>query len=1079
METGKKRAKWSFIIVSLIVLLISNICGASITVYTNRSAWENAVGNTFEEEFFTDTILNPGVSVVTNYGYIDVYNGCGWWWDYVEYERTTTWIFDDAIIGYGGNWNLLDPIVYGFQLYLDGVPVSPEIPYDTYSGEFFGVISTVPFNQVLIIYNHSCGKHYTMGNMVYAYTGEHTPIPNPTLAKVDNIPNGNCVGPGDDVNYSIYYAANGYGDTNVKIIDFLPDEVDYNPSDPCASDPCGVYDPVSHTVTWDINFPPDACGCIELVVQVNMMASSGGIIANHCEIKGDRVDIDEYEGTPACCWMEIPIVYVDADADGNNNGTSWENAYNYLQDALLAARNCGCNEIRVAQGIYRPDEDATHPDGNNSRYATFQLINGVEIKGGYAGFGKPDPNARNIEQYETIFSGDLLGNDCQRVEPYNLLYDTLRCDLLINPFRADNSYHVVTGSDTNSSAILDGFTITGGNARGSNSYGGGMYNYYGSPMVTNCIFIGNSAISVSGDSACGGGMYNYYSSPIVTNCTFIGNAAISGGSHGSGGGMHNENSSPKVRNCIFSKNIADNYCAYIGPNAFGGGMCNFDVSSRPAVINCIFVGNMAFCGAGGGINCTSGGDADVTNCILRGNIVLDNMTSQISGCSATYSNIQGEGYAGEGNIDADPMFAVDGYHLTLCSLCIDAGTNTPPGGGLPEYDIDGEPRIMDSDCNGNAIIDMGVDEYYLIDCSATLRAHCPGPDCRAVDIPRDVVLLRWTAGRYAADVNGHRVYLDANEYKAINRNGCDINGVSTTEPCYPIPSPPAPLAPDQTYYWAVDEVNDVCEPHLWRGDVWHFRVTGDYFVVDDFNRVYGSSPNRLRDTWKDYYTQSAPITRAQVDDVADPNHDGPRAMKYWYRNHLSPYYSEARATIGTGSGKLNIEPDWLSMGAKALVLWFYGKAGNDKNEQMYVKLIDGASVVGRANYPDMNAVQEALWHEWNIDLQDFADQGVNLSNVAKIYIGFGDQPAGINDGIDDIVYFDSIRLYKRRCRTDLVAGDVDGDCRVGRRDLKIMTDKWLEIGCCEDLYKDDKVNFNDYAILADSWLVEGLWPYEE
>jgi len=69
-------------------------------------------------------------------------------------------------------------------------------------------------------------------------------------------------------------------------------------------------------------------------------------------------------------------------------------------------------------------------------------------------------------------------------------------------------------------------------------------------------------------------------------------------------------------------------------------------------------------------------------------------------------------------------------------------------------------------------------------------------------------------------------------------------------------------------------------------------------------------------------------------------------------------------------------------------------------------------------------------------------------------------------------------VNKRRCRPELAAGDLDGDCVVDWLDLKIMTDKWLDIGCCEDLYKDDNVNFKDFAILADSWLEDGLIPSE-
>ncbi|MHC4687792.1 MAG: hypothetical protein ACYTEW_26320, partial [Planctomycetota bacterium] len=102
------------------------------------------------------------------------------------------------------------------------------------------------------------------------------------------------------------------------------------------------------------------------------------------------------------------IIYVDADAIGANNGSSWSDAYIYIQDALVDANLSGdVNQIRVAQGIYRPDQNSVYPDGTGVREATFQLINGVSLKGGYAGLGEPDPNERNIQLYETILSGDL------------------------------------------------------------------------------------------------------------------------------------------------------------------------------------------------------------------------------------------------------------------------------------------------------------------------------------------------------------------------------------------------------------------------------------------------------------------------------------------------------------------------------------------------------------------------------------------------------------------------------------------------------------------------------------------------
>ncbi|MCX5638404.1 MAG: hypothetical protein NTX52_12040, partial [Planctomycetota bacterium] len=91
----------------------------------------------------------------------------------------------------------------------------------------------------------------------------------------------------------------------------------------------------------------------------------------------------------ACPALADKIIYVDDDANGLNNGTSWQNAYKFLQDALADANSAVKPvEIRVAEGIYKPDGGANQTPGD--RKASFWLINGVTLKGGYAGFGEPD-----------------------------------------------------------------------------------------------------------------------------------------------------------------------------------------------------------------------------------------------------------------------------------------------------------------------------------------------------------------------------------------------------------------------------------------------------------------------------------------------------------------------------------------------------------------------------------------------------------------------------------------------------------------------------------------------------------------
>ena len=411
-----------------------------------------------------------------------------------------------------------------------------------------------------------------------------------------------------------------------------------------------------------------------------------------------------YKGDVWCFTTMPRRICVDVDAAGANNGAGWENAYKFLQDALIDANSAlKPVEIWVAEGIYTPDSNSADPNGSGDRTATFQLINGVTLKGGYAGFGEANPDARDIELYETTLSGDLDGND----EPNFVNYE-------------ENSYHVVTGSGTDSSAVLDGFTITAGNANedypSQHANGGGMYNYTGSPTVTNCIFTGNRA-------GYGGGMLNSFSNPTITNCTFSGNTA------GSGGGMSNwENSNLTVSNCIFSNNTSANH---------GGGMYNYD--SSPIVTNSSFIGNSASFAGGGMVNsndsnstvtnCTfignsvsnSGGgmgnfesDPFVINCILWGD-TPDEIWLESGTLVITYSDVQsgiGQSWFGTGCIDVDPCFvdaAAGNLRLSSDSPCIDTGYNNAPN--LPDTDMDGHPRIIDGDCNETDVVDMGAYEF--------------------------------------------------------------------------------------------------------------------------------------------------------------------------------------------------------------------------------------------------------------------------------------------------------------------------------------------------------------------------------
>jgi hypothetical protein len=319
-----------------------------------------------------------------------------------------------------------------------------------------------------------------------------------------------------------------------------------------------------------------------------------------------RISADSISFAEALAWEvenDVPsVLFVDTNASGTDDGTSWENAFRHLQDAITVAADArwAVDEIRVAGGSYKPDKGAGITPGD--RRATFQLINDVALKGGYAGFGETNPDTQDIELYETILSGDLNGND---VDVNDL------SDLLDDPSRAENSYHVVTGSGTDVTAVLDGFTITDGYANSNwpyhQQYGGGMYNFKGNPTVRNCTFRENRAHT-------GGGMGNDKSSPIIINCSFIRNSSAWAG------GMSNLSSSPTLTKCTFSGNFRkamennrsctelDN-CAFIENN--GRGMANND--SNLTLNNCTFIGNIS-----GGMS-NFRGKLRLSNCIFKGN----------------------------------------------------------------------------------------------------------------------------------------------------------------------------------------------------------------------------------------------------------------------------------------------------------------------------------------------------------------------------------------------------------------------------------------------------------------------------
>ncbi|MBI4718799.1 MAG: right-handed parallel beta-helix repeat-containing protein [Planctomycetes bacterium] len=344
------------------------------------------------------------------------------------------------------------------------------------------------------------------------------------------------------------------------------------------------------------------------------------------------------------------VRYVDAAAPGPaHDGSSWCQAYTDLRAALAAA--AAGDELRVADGVYKPS-------ATRNRTHTFQLKSGVAVRGGFAGCGAADPDDRDPGFYVTILSGDLIGDDGPAFT--NI---------------ADNSFHVVSGAGADATALLEGVTITAGNADGidPDDRGAGIRNYFvdGAPVFRNCIIRGNNARKR------GGGVYNDTSSASYINCVIAGNRTLD-----PTGGL-----------------------------TWGGGMYNSDTAS-PTVLNCTFVGNTSR-NTGGVFN--SGNTAPtIVNCILWGNADnggMDESAQIVPGfgrVSLTYSCVQGltrQFFHGAGNTGGDPNFAdfpgLDGLagtadddlHPVAPSSAINTGD--PAFAGAPgAVDLDGAPRLQ-------------------------------------------------------------------------------------------------------------------------------------------------------------------------------------------------------------------------------------------------------------------------------------------------------------------------------------------------------------------------------------------------
>jgi len=274
-----------------------------------------------------------------------------------------------------------------------------------------------------------------------------------------------------------------------------------------------------------------------------------------------------------CCGTPIAgqVIYVDTDATGANNGSSWTDAYTDLQDAMGTALSG--QEIWVADGTYMPAQD-----GN--REAHFNIPSGVDLYGGFSG-NEENICQRDFTATRTILSGDLAGNDkahSTNLFPLELLFEGTE----------ENSFYVLRNSQVTDDIKINGVAITGGVAQGSDTAGGGGMLFVNDSdatiELTNVLVVQNQGVGLGG-----GVRINTRSETTFTvkmdRVIFLQNRvqgpALSKGGGLFFGGWNGGFIDAEITNCVFAQNYAQNR----------GGAINNDDNVNVNYTNCLFAGN--------------------------------------------------------------------------------------------------------------------------------------------------------------------------------------------------------------------------------------------------------------------------------------------------------------------------------------------------------------------------------------------------------------------------------------------------------------------------------------------------------
>ncbi len=278
--------------------------------------------------------------------------------------------------------------------------------------------------------------------------------------------------------------------------------------------------------------------------------------------------------------IQAAIIYVNSNATGNNNGTSWINAFSNLQNALSVSMPG--DEIWVASGIYKPSE-------TNNRASQFVMKNGVNLYGGFSGI-ETNINQRDIEANPTTLSGDIgeIGSN------------------------NDNSRTLVRIVNIATDLIFDGFRVVSSYDEVGSAGGFYIFTNTGNISIKNCIIFNNYAYSS------GGGVFIKSSNVTFADTEFLYNSSFDYG----GGAIYASNAS--------LANITIQNCKFIGNTSRSGGVIKFDgnnlLINKTLITNNSNTSGSGLIEIGGTSNCLF----TISNSLVIGNVLTNSGGSIIS-----------------------------------------------------------------------------------------------------------------------------------------------------------------------------------------------------------------------------------------------------------------------------------------------------------------------------------------------------------------------------------------------------------------------------------------------------------------